>query len=50
VNPDRQSYLASLDEQIEAAQSSGNVTQSIALKRHKYETLRAIAAEDRKTK
>jgi hypothetical protein len=50
VNPDRDRYLASLDEQIQAAMESGNVQQSIALKHHKYETLRTIAAEDRKAK
>jgi hypothetical protein len=35
---DRESYLASLDEQIKAAQDSGDIMQSIALKHHKYRT------------
>jgi hypothetical protein len=47
VDQDRlASYLASLDEQIKAAQDSGDIMQSIALKHHKYATSRTQTSDE----
>jgi hypothetical protein len=51
VDQDRvASDLASLDEQIKAAQERGDIMQSIALKHHKYATSRTRTSDDRNAK